>query len=57
VVFDRDSPCNKVVFDGDSPSPRSIQRSFLDELVCWVMAGAKGLGSKRALNLAGSLAV
>jgi hypothetical protein len=36
---------NKVVFDGDSPSLRRIQRSFLDESVCWVMAGAKGLGS------------
>jgi hypothetical protein len=35
-----------------------LQRSFLDESVCWVMAGAKGLGSldlARALNVAGSI--
>jgi hypothetical protein len=37
---------DKVIFDGNSPSMRSIHRSFLDELVCWVMAGAKGLGSR-----------
>jgi hypothetical protein len=49
---------NKVIFDGDSPLLRRIQRSFLDESVCWVMAGAKGLGSlvlARSLNVAGSL--
>jgi hypothetical protein len=52
--------CNKVVFDGDSPSLRRIQRSFLDESVCWVKAGAKGLGSldlARSLNVAGSLGI
>jgi hypothetical protein len=49
-----------VVFDGDSPSLRRIQRSFLDESVCWVKAGAKGLGSldlARSLNVAGSLGI
>jgi hypothetical protein len=47
-----------VVFNGDSPSLGRLQRSFLDESVCWVMAGAKGLGSldlARALNVAGSI--
>jgi hypothetical protein len=48
---------NTVVFDGDSPSLERRQRSFLDEAVCWVMAGAMGLGSidvAKALNVAGS---
>jgi hypothetical protein len=48
----------RVVFDGDSPSLGRLQRSFLDESICWVMAGVKGLGSidlARALNVAGSL--
>jgi hypothetical protein len=51
---------NKVVFNGDFPSMRSIQRNFLDESVCWVIAGAKGQGPwihdlARSLNVAGSL--
>jgi hypothetical protein len=48
----------RMVFNGDSPSLGRLQRSFLDESVCWVMAGAKGLGSldlARALNVAGSI--
>jgi hypothetical protein len=48
-----------VVFDGDSPSLGRLQRSFLDESVCWVMAGAKALRSidlARVLNVAGSIA-
>jgi hypothetical protein len=36
---------NRVVFDGESPSIGRLQRNFLDELVCWVMAGAKNLES------------
>jgi hypothetical protein len=47
---------NRVVFEDDSPSIGKVQRSFLDELVCWVLAGAKHLGSLRvveALNVVG----
>jgi hypothetical protein len=48
---------NKVIFNVESPSLARLQRSFLDELVCWVMAGAKNLGSldlARAPNVVGS---
>ena len=47
---------NRVIFDGVSPSISisKVQRSFLDELVCWVMAGAKHLGN---LGLVGALNV
>jgi hypothetical protein len=41
----------------EPPSLANLQRSFLDECVCWVMAGAKNLGSldlARALNVVGS---
>jgi hypothetical protein len=38
---------NRVVFEGDSPSIGKVQRSFLDELACWVLAGAKHIGSLR----------
>jgi hypothetical protein len=34
-----------VVFDKIAPSISSVLRNFLDELSCWVMAGAKQLGS------------
>jgi hypothetical protein len=48
--------CNRVVFEGDSPSIGRVQRSFLDELACWVLDGAKHLRSLRvveALSVAG----
>lgn len=48
---------NRVIFDGESPSIGKVQRNFLDELVCWMMAGAKLLvsfGLAEALNVAGS---
>jgi hypothetical protein len=48
---------NKVIFNGEPPSLANLQRSFLDECVCWVMAGAKKLGYldlARALNVVGS---
>jgi hypothetical protein len=43
---------NRVVFNGESPFISKVQRSFLDELVCWVTAGAKHLES--SLNVIGS---
>jgi hypothetical protein len=46
---------DKVVFNGDSPLAR-LQRCFLDELMCWVLAGAKNIGSlglARALKCRG----
>jgi hypothetical protein len=45
---------NKVVFNEESPSLARLQRSFLDELVSWVMASAKNIGS---LGLARALHV
>jgi hypothetical protein len=48
---------NKVIFNGEPPSLADLQRSFLDECVCWMMAEAKNLGSldlARALNVVGS---
>jgi hypothetical protein len=44
---------NKAVFNGESSLAR-LQRCFLDELRCWVLAGAKNIGSlglARALNV------
>jgi hypothetical protein len=35
---------NRVIFH-ESPSIAKVLRSFLDELACWVLAGAKQLGS------------
>jgi hypothetical protein len=43
---------NRVILDGESPSMGKVQRSFLDELSLWVLAGAKHLGS---LGLAAAL--
>ena len=48
---------NKVIFNGEPPSLANLQRSFLDECVCWMMVVAKNLGSldlARALNVVGS---
>lgn len=47
---------NRVAFDGKSPSIQKVlqgfldecfreKKSFLDELACWALAGAKQLGS------------
>jgi hypothetical protein len=36
---------NRVIFHEESPSIAKVLRSFLDELACWVLAGAKQLGS------------
>jgi hypothetical protein len=36
---------NRVIFHEESPSIVKVLRSFLDELACWVLAGAKQLGS------------
>jgi hypothetical protein len=33
------------VFHGESPSLPRILRCFSDECVCWVLAGAKEIGS------------
>lgn len=47
---------NRAVFDGESPTIGKVQRSLLDELACWVMAGVKNLeslGLATALSSAG----
>lgn len=36
---------NRVIFHEESPSIAKVLRSFLDELACWVLAGAKQPGS------------
>jgi len=36
---------NRAVFHGESPSLPRILRCFSDECVCWVLAGAKEIGS------------
>jgi hypothetical protein len=36
---------NRVIFHEESPSSAKVLRSFLVELACWVLAGAKQLGS------------
>jgi hypothetical protein len=36
---------NKAVFDGETPSLSSIRCVFLDEIGCWITAGAKHLQS------------
>jgi hypothetical protein len=36
---------NRVIFDGESRTIGKVQRSFLDELALWVLAGAKHLWS------------
>jgi hypothetical protein len=41
---------NRVIFHEESPSIVKVLRSFFDELACWVLAGAKQLGS---IGLAG----
>jgi hypothetical protein len=41
-----------------TPSLANLQRSFLDECVCWVMTGAENLGSlDLAIDLASALNV
>lgn len=48
---------NRVVFDGVAPSIGRLQRSSIDELMCWGMAGPQNLeslGLGRALNVVGS---
>jgi hypothetical protein len=37
-------------FEDDSPSIGKVQRSFLDELACWVLARVKHLGSLRVVE-------
>jgi hypothetical protein len=34
----------ELFFYGDLPSIQKVQQQFNDELACWIMAGAKGLG-------------
>jgi hypothetical protein len=36
---------NKAVFNGETPSLSSIRCVFLDEMGCWITAGAKHLQS------------
>jgi hypothetical protein len=36
---------NRAVFDGVNPSLSSVKNLFLNELSCWVRAGAKQLAS------------
>jgi hypothetical protein len=36
---------NKAVFNGETPSLNSIRCVFLDEIGCWITAGAKHLQS------------
>ena len=45
---------NKAVFNRENPSLGTIRCVFVDELVCWIKAGAKhleNLGLEVALNM------
>jgi hypothetical protein len=44
-------------FGGDSPAVSKVQHCFLDELTCWILAGARylsSLGITEALRVFGS---